>query len=87
MCLCNSVLQVSFILHYYVKQRTFRFENAASGERKIYIEKKSHHATVTHVASLRKFSSRIAGFELLMNQLGKRMSITHGIETRVSLSK
>ena len=54
MCLCNSVLQVSFILHYYVKQRTFRFENAASGERKIYIEKK---AIMLHSRMSRRFAN------------------------------
>ena len=42
MYLCyNSVLQVSFVLHFCVKQRTFRFEKAASRQQKIYIMKKA----------------------------------------------
>ena len=40
-CLCYSVLQVSFVLHCCVKQRTFRFEKAASRQQKIYIMKKA----------------------------------------------
>ena len=41
MCLCYLVLQVSFVLHCCVKQRTFRFEKAASRQQKIYIMKKA----------------------------------------------
>ena len=42
MYLCyNSVLQVSFVLHFCVEQRTFRFEKAASRQQKIYIMKKA----------------------------------------------
>ena len=42
MYLCyNSVLQVSFVLHFCVKQRTFRFEKAASRQQKICIMKKA----------------------------------------------
>ena len=41
MCLCYSVLQVSFVLHCCVKQRTFRFEKEASRQQKIYIMKKA----------------------------------------------
>ena len=91
-CLCYSVLQVSFVLHCCVKQRTFRFEKAASRQRKIYIMKKvSCYTYVCHVAtriylitnSSSSSSSRFAWFELLMNQLGRKMSLTQGIETCV----
>ena len=51
-CLCYSVLQVSFVLHCCVKQRTFRFEKAANRQRKIYIMKKvSCYTYVCHVAT------------------------------------
>ena len=91
-CLCYSVLQVSFVLHCCVKQRTFRFEKAANRQRKIYIMKKvSCYTYVCHVAtriylitnSSSSSSSRFAWFELLMNQLGGKMSLTQGIETCV----
>ena len=54
MCLCYLVLQVSFVLwHCCVKQRTFRFEKAASRQQKIYIIKKAiRHVTLLHVMSL-----------------------------------
>ena len=83
MCLCYSVLWVSVF-----SARSFPH----CRQRKIYITKKSNHVTLTQV-SLRKIfwitssSSRFTWFELLMNQLGRKMSLTQGIETRVSLSE
>ena len=83
MCLCYSVLWVSVF-----SARSFPH----CRQRKIYITKKSNHVTITQV-SLRKIfwitssSSRFTWFELLMNQLGRKMSLTQGIETRVSLSE
>ena len=52
MCLCYLVLQVSFVLHCCVKQRTFRFEKAASRQQKNLHNEKSYHVTLWHVMSL-----------------------------------
>ena len=51
MCLCYSVLQVSFVFHCCMKQRTSKFEKAVSRQRKIYIMKKNYHVTLLNVAS------------------------------------
>ena len=64
------------------KKRTFRLEKAASRQWKIYIMKKSNHVTLTHVTLREMFwitssSSRFAWFELLMNRLGRKMSLTY----------
>ena len=53
-CLCYSVQQVSFVLHCCVKQRTSRFEKAASRQRKIYIIKK---AIMLHSRMSRRFAN------------------------------
>ena len=90
MCLCYSVPQVSFVLHCWVKQRTFRFEKAARRQRKIYLMLPCYtHAcpVASRIYWITSSSSRYAWYELLMNQLGRKMSLTQGIETHVSLSE
>ena len=54
MCLCYSVLEVSFVFHCCMKQRTSRFEKAASKQRKIYIMKK---AITLHSRMSRRFAN------------------------------
>ena len=46
-CLCHSVLSVSFVFHCCIKQRTSRFEKAASRQQKIPIMKK-HYTRMSH---------------------------------------
>ena len=88
-CLCHSVLSVSFVFHYCMKQRTSRFEKAASRQQKIPIMRK-HYTRMSHCFEnfwITSSSSRFAWFELLMNQLGRKMSVTQGIKTWLSLSE
>ena len=47
MCLCHSVLSVSFVFHCCMKQRTSRFEKAMSRQQKILIMKK-HYTHMLH---------------------------------------
>ena len=83
MCLCYSVLPYSFVLHC-VKQRTFRFEKVVSRQQKIYIMKKVSCYTcacrITSwiywiMSSSSSSSSQFSWFELLMSQLGRKMSL------------
>ena len=66
------------------------FEKAASRHWKIYIMKKLSGHTHTYRVASRIYritsssSSRFAWYELLMNQEGRKMSLTDGMETRLS---
>ena len=72
---------VSFVLHCWVKERTFRFRKATSRHRKIYVVKNAIMLhTQRHIASriypITSGCSRFVWSELLMNQKEKKI-FTH----------
>ena len=92
MCLCYSVLQVP--LYYIVEWNRELLglkERRVENGKFISWKKLSCYTHACRVALriywIASSSSRFAWFELLMNQLGRKMSLTQGIETHVSLSK